>query len=112
MNALELELIEKGVIQAPKITWEDVEDNIKEVYYFNAYDAVYGTEDRDQTHPLSVLTFCVIVLQNGYTVTGESACVSHENFDADTGRCLARQNALEKVWPLMGYVLKEALKNG
>jgi hypothetical protein len=56
-----------------------------------------------------LLTFCVLVLRNGFTVTGESACVSPENFDAELGRKIARQNAIAKVWPLMGYALRERL---
>ena len=59
--------------------------------------------------PLRLLTFCVLVLRNGFTVTGESACASPENFDAEIGRNIARQNAVSKVWPLMGYALKEHL---
>ena len=58
---------------------------------------------------LSVLTFCVLVLRNGFTVTGESACVSPENFDAEIGRRVARSNAVQKIWPLMGYSLKDKL---
>ena len=58
---------------------------------------------------LSLLTFCVLVLKNGFTVTGESACASPENFDAELGRKIARQKAVEKIWPLMGYALKERL---
>ena len=58
---------------------------------------------------LSLLTFCVLVLRNGFTVTGESACASPENFDAEIGRKIARQNAVQKIWPLMGYALKERL---
>ena len=61
-------------------------------------------------HPaLKLLTFCVIVLKNGFTVTGESACASPENFDAELGRKIARQNAVQKMWSLMGYALKEKL---
>ena len=56
-----------------------------------------------------LLTFCVLVLRNGFTVTGESACASPENFDADLGRKIARQNAINKVWPLMGYELRSKL---
>ena len=48
--------------------------------------------------------------KNGFTVTGESACVSPENFDAAIGRNVARANAINKVWPLMGYALKERMK--
>jgi Phage protein (N4 Gp49/phage Sf6 gene 66) family len=59
--------------------------------------------------PLMLLKFCVLVLRNGFTVTGESACASPENFDAQIGRRLARANAVNKVWPLMGYQLREQL---
>ena len=52
------------------------------------------------------------MLRNGFTVTGESACASPENFDAELGRKIARQNAVQKIWPLMGYALKERLANG
>jgi hypothetical protein len=58
---------------------------------------------------LGLLTFCVLVLKNGFTVTGESACASPENFDAEIGRKIARQNAEQKIWPLMGYELKQRL---
>lgn len=51
----------------------------------------------------------MLILQNGYTVTGESACASPENFDAEVGRKIARTNAINKVWPLMGYALKQQL---
>jgi hypothetical protein len=62
-----------------------------------------------QSQSLSLLTFCVLLLRNGFTVTGESACASPENFDAELGRKIARQNAVAKIWPLMGYALKEEL---
>ena len=58
---------------------------------------------------LGLLTFCVLVLKNGIPVTGESACASPENFDAELGRKRARQNAVAKIRPLMGYALKEKL---
>lgn len=67
-------------------------------------DAAAGTPTA-----LSLLTFCVLVLKNGFTVTGESACASPENFDAEIGRKIARQNAVQKIWPLMGYALKQKL---
>jgi hypothetical protein len=60
---------------------------------------------------LGLLTFCVLVLKNGFTVTGESACASPENFDAEIGRKIARQKAIEKIWPLMGYALKDKLQS-
>ena len=62
--------------------------------------------------PLHLLTFCVLVLRNGFTVTGESACASPENFNAEIGRKIARENAVGKVWPLLGFLLKEKLHTG
>lgn len=71
-------------------------------------DALMGI--RPEPHEsLKVLTFCVLVLKNGFTVTGESACASPENFDAEIGRKIARQNAVNKIWPLMGYELRTKL---
>ncbi len=55
------------------------------------------------------LTVCVLTLRNGFLVTGESSCVSVENFDADLGRKIARDNAKNKVWELEGYALKERI---
>ena len=63
----------------------------------------------DVPAPLLLLTFCVLVLKNGFTVTGESACASPENFDAELGRTIARDNAINKVWMLEGYLLKQQL---
>ena len=60
---------------------------------------------------LKLLTFCVLVLHNGFTVTGESACASPENFDAEVGRKIARQKAVEKIWPLLGFRLRDQLSS-
>lgn len=62
-----------------------------------------------QHESLRLLTFCALVLRNGFIVTGESACASPENFDAEIGRKIARQKAVEKIWPLMGYELRSKL---
>lgn len=58
---------------------------------------------------LHLLTICVLVLRNGFTVIGESACASPANFNAEIGRKIARENAVQKVWPLLGFALKERL---
>ncbi len=62
-----------------------------------------------QSGPLGLLTFCVLELRNGFIVTGESACASPENFDPEIGRKIARENAVQKIWPLMGYELRTKL---
>ena len=102
---IEQEIQAKG-LTAPRVTPADIEANIVAEYSFTA-DA--ATKDCPQHEALSLLTFCVLVLRNGFTVTGESACASPENFDAELGRKIARQNAVNKLWPLMGYALKERL---
>ena len=102
---IEQEIQDKG-LTAPRVTPNDIEANIAGEYFFTADQA---TKDCPQFDQLRLLTFCVLVLKNGFTVTGESACASHENFDAELGRKIARQNAIGKMWPLMGYALKERL---
>ena len=110
---IEQEIQAKG-LTAPRVTPADIEANIASEFYFTATDGVLGASEMG-THPagrarsLDLLTFCVLVLKNGFTVTGESACASPENFDAEIGRKIARQNAVDKMWPLMGYALKEQL---
>ena len=120
---IEQEIQAKG-LTAPRITPADIEANINSEHYFTATDGRHGAishgtyvgrenpveRDKDLS-PLDLLTFCVLVLKNGITVTGESACVSPENFDAEIGRKVARQNAVNKVWPMMGYALKERLSS-
>lgn len=91
---------------APRVTPADVDAAIAGEYFFTAADA---TKDCPQFEALSLLTFCVLVLRNGFTVTGESACASPENFDPQIGRDIARKNAREKIWLLEGYLLKQRL---
>ena len=111
---IEAEIQAKGKT-APRVTLADIEGRIRSEHYFTALNGVegvdpkatvYGTLDEDIPDELGLLTFCVLVLRNGFTVTGESACASPENFDAEIGRKVARANAVQKVWPLLGYALK------
>ena len=117
MNANDT-LIEQRASAAPRVTPADVEANIAREYYFTAADGVRGALAEtnpdlgihiEKGDPRNLLTFCVLVLRNGFTVTGESACVSRENFDAEIGRKVARENAISKLWPLLGYALKDKL---
>jgi len=57
----------------------------------------------------STLTFCILTLQNGFSVTGQSACASVETFDKKIGEEIAFENAREKIWLLEGYLLKQRL---
>jgi hypothetical protein len=104
-KTIEQESQAKG-LTAPRITLDAIEANIAGEYFFTADQA---TKDCPQFDQLRLLTFCVLVLKNGFVVTGESACASPENFNVEIGRKIARQNAVAKVWPLMGYELKSML---
>jgi len=59
--------------------------------------------------PSGRVTVCELTLRNGFTVRGESAVVSIENFNAEIGERVARQNARGKIWELEGYLLREKL---
>ena len=74
-------------------------------------DAAIVGEDY-HVFPGTMLTVCCLTLKNGFTVTGESACASPENFNAEIGQKIARGNAHDKIWALEGYLLKEKLFKG
>ena len=93
-EAIEKEIQDKG-LTAPRITPERL-------------DEVIADEDY-HVFPGSQLTVCCLTLENGFTVTGESACASPENFNAELGRKIARNNARDKIWALEGYALKQKL---
>jgi len=91
---IEQEIQAKG-LNAPRLTPKHIESLIVgEQYYI---------------FPNTTTTICLLHLKNGYTVIGESACVSKENFDEELGRMVARNNAKGKLWMLEGYLLKEKL---
>lgn len=81
--------------KAPRLTLEHIQSKIK-AEQFHVFEGPR-------------LTICCLTLQNGFTVTGESFCVSPENFNAEIGQTVARANAVNKIWELEGYLLKEAL---
>jgi hypothetical protein len=116
-ESIEQEIVRKG-LTAPRVTPADIEAAICQEFYFTAEDGIVGARkesafpighNRTQKHALNTLTFCVLTLQNGFTVTGAAACASPENFDAELGRKIARQDAVNQMWPLLGYALRDRL---
>lgn len=91
---LEQEINDKG-LNAPRLTPELIDVTIKEVEY--------------HVFQNTCLTVCCMTLQNGFTVTGESACASPENFNKEIGEKIAFDNARNKIWVLEGYLLKQKL---
>ena len=65
-QAIEQEIQTKG-LTAPRVTPGDIESNIAGEYFFTADQA---TKDYcPHFDQLRLLTFCVLVLKNGFTVT-------------------------------------------
>lgn len=93
-DQVEQEIQEKG-LTAPRITPARI-------------DSIISGEDY-YVFPGTTVTVCILKLENGFTVTGESACASPENFDAELGRKIARTQARDKIWALEGYVLRQKL---
>lgn len=106
-QAIEAEIQAKGKT-APRITPQMIDDTIRAEYAFNVYDALVAL-GMPADEGLKVMTISVLKLQNGFTVTGESACASPENYDAEIGRKLARDQARNKIWALEGYRLRSDL---
>lgn len=93
-QTIEKEIQDKG-LNAPRLTPALIDAAIKGVD-FHVFEK-------------TCLTVCCLTLQNGFTVTGESACASPENFNAEIGQKIAKDNARDKIWALEGYLLKENL---
>ena len=91
---------------APRVTLDGMKARVYEEHYFTAGEAV-STDLRHSS--LDVLTICVLVLDNGWTLLGKSAPASPENFDADKGKLFAYEDALRQLWPLEGYLLRDRL---
>lgn len=82
----------------PRVTPERIEEVIASEYF--------------HVPPGTTLTLCVLTLQNGFTVVGQSACASPENFVADIGQRYAREDAKRRIWDLEGYALRNKLTGG
>jgi len=93
-EAVEAEIQEKD-LNAPRLTPDDIDATILAGQY--------------HVFPGTTTTVCCLTLKNGYTVVGESACASPENFDEELGRKIARDNARNKIWALEGYLLRSNL---
>jgi hypothetical protein len=93
---IENEINEKH-LNAPRINIETIEQAINKIQFY--------------IFPDSCFTVCLLTLKNGFNVSGESACVSEENFDKELGEKIAFKNAKDKIWQLEGYLLKENLFN-
>ncbi len=119
-DQIEQEIRAKG-LNAPRVTPEDIEAAIAGEHYFSAQSGIEGAISRgelcgreavqlDVENPMPYITICVIVLRNGHKIVGvNTGAVSNANFDPELARKLARKNAVDQIWPLLGYALRERL---
>jgi len=91
-KAIEQEIKDKG-LTAPRLTPDHIDEQIRTVAFHQ--------------FPGTTTTVCLLTLRNGFTVTGESACASPENYNAEIGNKIAFTNAREKIWLLEGYLLRD-----
>lgn len=62
--------------------------------------------------PNTTTTVCCLVVQNGFVVIGHSACIDPADFDAEMGRKIARDKAIDQLWQLEGYLAKQRMYEG
>jgi len=99
---------------APRVSLADMVGKIVGEFYFTGNQALQAINQADgadypYVHALDVLTICILVMCNGFTIIGKSAPASPENFDAEKGRRFAYEDAIKQLWPLEGYALRERL---
>lgn len=106
------DMIAAAGLTGRRVKPEDLEAEIAQELFFTAAD---GARNQGidayfpSSSPIHRLTFCVLVLKNGSTAVGQSSCVSPENFNADIGRKIARENAVSQLWPLLGFRLADRI---
>lgn len=97
-----------------KVTPEAVEAEIVSEFYFTVGDGIRG-ESNMGTKPASAtgwdqVTICALILKNRTKIIGINyGPVSRANFDAELARSLARRAAVDQIWPLLGFRLRDAV---
>ena len=115
---IEQEIQANGANVAPRITPADIEASIASEVYFTAEHGVEGAMSRlelharhpGQTGTWSQVTFCLVALRNGTKIVGINyGSVDPALHSAEVGRKYARDHAIEQIWPLLGYELRNKL---
>jgi hypothetical protein len=67
--------------------------------------------NEEYLHPASIphMTIAVIVLDNGFALTGVSTPADNVNFDEALGRKFAKEDAIRGMWKLEAYLLRERM---
>ena len=93
-HQIEKEIQDKG-LNAPRLCPEDIDAAIMSATY--------------TILPSGKAMICELILRNGFSVRGESSCVSKENFNEELGRKISFDDARDKVWAFEGYLLQDKL---
>ena len=118
MDSLEITDAESAAVAvAPRVTLDSMKKKIVREFYINGGEAALIFDQHTgrngpldpEIKSLEVLTICILVMANGFTLIGKAAPASPENFNAELGRKFAYEDAIRKIWPLEGYALREAL---
>jgi hypothetical protein len=59
--------------------------------------------------PDTTTTICQLFMENGYVILGTSACVDPKKFNKALGEKYSYEDAINKAWPLEGYLLAEEI---
>lgn len=62
--------------------------------------------------PSGKVLVCELMLENGFSVRGEAAVVDPANYNEEIGIKISRENAVDQIWQLEGYLLQEELYKG
>ena len=89
------EMIQERGLNAPRLTPESIDSIIVGETFTNL--------------PSGKVMVCELTLKNGFTVRGEAAVVSKENFNEEVGQKVSRENARKKIWEVEGYLLQQTL---
>lgn len=101
MDTAAAEKILTAAATAPRVSLADVEKAIRES------NVTYTVLPNGRT------TVCQIELFGGrFSVEGQSACVSKENFNKEMGETFAMKDATDEVWKALGTVLAYRLHKG
>ena len=101
-SKVEQEIIEKG-LTAPRVTMQTIDALVSSLKYHT------------WQVPNTTTTLVAAELDDGFIVAvGKSASVSKDNFDAEIGFKIARDDAehkaRDKLWELKGWELKQQLR--
>jgi hypothetical protein len=79
-----------------RVSLESIEKKVRQVEYYRPAMADH-------------MTIALVKMWNGFIVVGKSAPADPKNYNAELGQHAAYEDALQQVWALEGYLLKQYL---